>query len=443
MQIEKNKKTEINLFTAICLVSGNMIGAGALMLPASLAKFGSLSLIGWCITSIGAICLAVVFAKLSTLFPKSGGPYSFAMHVFGRFSGFQMAWSYWIFTWISNVALVVSGLAYMSIFIPELNTNKLLSMSIGIISIALFTIINTFNLKTFAIVQNLITIFKLLPLFLFCIIGLINFNTDALNIPSQFSYHESISQTLAITLWAFIGLESATIPAENIKNSKRTVGLATIIGVTTVAIIYILSNYALITIVPINQLASSPAPFVEATRILFGETASYFMAFIGVFCIAGTLHGWTLILGQVPMAAASHKLFPKLFLKRNTNDIPALGIVIGGILMGIFFLLSFCESFSKQFDIIIDFSCFAILIPYIYAISAGFIASFQMRQSFSSNITFGFFIIAVIIAELYALFAFIGLPNNIIILGSVSLFLSLPTYVFISYKNLNCGENHE
>lgn len=443
MSNETNKKTEINLFTAICLVSGNMIGAGALMLPASLAKFGSLSLIGWFITSIGAICLAVVFSKLSNLFPKSGGPYSFAMHIFGKFSGFQMAWSYWIFTWISNVALVVSGLAYMSIFIPDLTTNKILSMSIGIISIILFTILNTFNLKTFSIIQNLITIFKLLPLFLFCIIGLINFNTDALNIPSQFSYHESITQTLAITLWAFIGLESATIPSDKIKNSKRTVGLATIIGVSTVAIIYILSNYALISIVPINQLESSPAPFVEATRIIFGETASYFMAFIGVFCIAGTLHGWTLILGQVPMSAASHKLFPQLFLKKNSNDIPALGIIIGGVLMCIFFLLSFCDSFSKQFDIIIDFSCFAILIPYIYAISAAFIASFQMKESFKSNITFGLFIISAVIAELYTLFAFIGLPSNIIVLGSISIFLSLPAYVFISYKNLNCGENNE
>lgn len=429
------KKTKLNLFTATCLVAGNMMGAGVLMLPATLAKYGAYSFVGWIITSIGALCLALVFAKLSYWVPASGGPYTFAMHVFGRFVGFQMAWSYWIFTWVSNVALVVSGLAYMSIFIPEMASNPIIPMTIGLSAIGLFTYINTLDLKTFSFIQNIITIFKVLPLFLFCVIGLYNFNLDVFSIQSEFSFSESVLQSIAITLWAFIGLESATIPSDNVENPRKTVQIATILGVSGATAIYILSSYALLNIIPINMLSMSPAPYVTATRLLFGDWASCVMALIGVCSIAGTLHGWTLILAQVSMSAAKSGLFPKIFTKKNSNGVPSKGLYIGGALMGGFFLLSYCKSFTNQFDIIVEFSCFAILIPYIYSVSAAFILALRKHDDFKSNTSFWIFMLEIFIAGLYAFFALIGLQTHIIAIGCIVFFFSLPVYAFVERED--------
>lgn len=431
------KKSKLSLVTATCLVMGNMLGAGVLMLPATLAKFGAYSFVGWIITSIGALCLALVFAKLSFWIPKAGGPYTFAMHVFGRFVGFQMAWSYWIFTWVSNVALVVSGLAYTSIFVPELNDNPLLSMSLGISAIGLFTYINTLDLKVFSLIQNLIAFFKVLPLILFCLIGIYNFNLDVFSIPSELGFKDSILQSAAITLWAFIGLESATIPSDNLENPKKTVHVATILGVSITTVIYILCSYALLTIVPTDVLSASPAPYVTATRMLFGDIASYVIAFIGVFCIAGTLHGWTLILAQVSMSASKSGLFPKLFAKKNACGSPSKGLYIGGALMGGFFLLSFCKSLTSQFDLIVEFSCFAILIPYIYSISAAFILTLQKKEEFANKIYFWSFLLAIFIGGLYAFFALIGLKTHIIAIGCIVFFFSLPVYAFVEKDKEN------
>lgn len=431
------KKSKLSLVTATCLVMGNMLGAGVLMLPATLAKFGAYSFLGWIITSIGALCLALVFAKLSFWIPKAGGPYTFAMHVFGRFVGFQMAWSYWIFTWVSNVALVVSGLAYTSIFVPELNNNPLLSMGLGLSSIGLFTYLNTLDLKVFSVIQNLIAFFKVLPLVLFCLIGIYNFNLDVFSIPSELGFKDSALQSAAITLWAFIGLESATIPSDNVENPKKTVHIATILGVSITTVIYILCSYALLNIVPTDILSASPAPYVTATRMLFGDIASYVIAFIGVFCIAGTLHGWTLILAQVSMSASKSGLFPKLFAKKNACGSPSKGLYIGGALMGGFFLLSFCKSLTSQFDLIVEFSCFAILIPYIYSISAAFILALQKKEEFVNKIYFWSFLLAIFVGGLYSFFALIGLKTHIIAIGCIVFFFSLPVYAFVEKDKEN------
>lgn len=430
-EVQRKHPTKINLFSATCLVAGNMMGAGVLMLPATLAKYGSYTFVGWTITSIGALCLALVFARLSSWIPSSGGPYTFAMHVFGRFVGFQMAWSYWIFTWISNVALVVSGLAYLSIFIPEMTNTPFLSMSLGLFAIGLFTYLNTLDLKTFSFIQNLITIFKILPLLMFCLIGLYNFNLGVFQIKSELGPMDSIMQTAALTLWAFIGLESATIPSGNVESPKRTVYIATILGVSVASIIYVLSTYAMMNIVPISELSASVAPYVNATRLLFGDTASFAMALIGVCSIAGTLHGWTLILAQVPFSAAKSGLFPKIFTKKNKNNVPSTGLYIGGALMGIFFVLSFCKSFTSQFDVIVEFSCFAILIPYVYSVSAAFILTLRRRAEFANTLRFAVFLTIIFIGGIYAFLALIGLKTKIIAIGCIVFFFSLPIYAFV------------
>ena len=121
----------LGLWRATSLVTGNIVGAGLLMLPASLGVYGVTGLLGWGLTTFGAIFLALVFARLARRHPQTGGPYAYSREAFGDFVGFQMAWSYWIGNWASTAGLGTAFVSYLSIFFPILKTNLELSFLVG------------------------------------------------------------------------------------------------------------------------------------------------------------------------------------------------------------------------------------------------------------------------------------------------------------------------
>src|ERR1700712_3581436 len=98
-------KKKLGLWSSTSLVVGNMIGAGVFLMPAAMASFGSVNLLGWVFSAIGSFFLAKVFGNLSSLLPQStGGPYAYTRHGFGDFAGFLVAWGYWISIWCANAA---------------------------------------------------------------------------------------------------------------------------------------------------------------------------------------------------------------------------------------------------------------------------------------------------------------------------------------------------
>ena len=118
--MSSNQK-KIGLITSTSLVVGNMIGAGIFLLPATLAKYGSVSLLGWLFTAAGAMVLAKIFSNMSRIFPGlSGGPYAYSKAGFGDFIGFLVAWGYWISIWVSNAALITAIISALSVFFPIL-----------------------------------------------------------------------------------------------------------------------------------------------------------------------------------------------------------------------------------------------------------------------------------------------------------------------------------
>src|SRR5690349_7390331 len=108
----------LGFWSATALVVGNMIGSGIFLLPASLAPYGMASLLGWTVSAIGALSLAVVFARLGRTHPVSGGPYAYARIAFGVGVGFAMAWSYWISVWCAVAAIAVAFAGSMASLFP-------------------------------------------------------------------------------------------------------------------------------------------------------------------------------------------------------------------------------------------------------------------------------------------------------------------------------------
>ena len=345
-----------------------MVGSGIFLIPASLAIYGGISLIGWICASIGAICLSIVFGNLGKIAPNtSGGPYAYTRLGLGNFPGYLVAWGYWVSIWCTNAAIAVALVGYLEVFLPILGENTMLAITTGLGFIWFFSWINSKPIKTIAIVQVVTTILKVIPILLIGCIGVFYLEADHF-IPfnlSQESSFTAISATTTITLFAFLGMESATIPSSNIENASQTIKRSTLAGTAFTILIYLSSAIAVMGIVPADILAKSTAPFADAAALFWGSAARYIVAGGAVLATLGALNGWILIQGQIPMAAAQDQIFPRIFGKTNRHNSPVIGIVLSSILASIVMGLNFSESLVQVFTFMMNLSTLSVLTPYL------------------------------------------------------------------------------
>lgn len=429
----KNKR--IGLWQLMALVTGNMVGSGIFLLPANLASIGSISLLSWLITTLGALCLALIFARLAVTLPQTGGPYAYTHKAFGHFMGFQTAYFYWIASWVGNAAIALAGAGYLATFFPALHS-PLAACITAIVFIWLFTFTNCFSAKFSSIIQLGTTIVKIIPILLIGLVGWFyvhpHYFSAYSNIaqPPQSLFH-GISTGVALTFWAFIGLESATIPAEFVDNPKRNIPLATILGTLIAAVCYIASSSAIFGMVKAPMLAHASAPFAMAATLILGPIGQWLIAGLAVIACLGCLNGWTLVQGEIAKAAALDHLFPAVFAKCNRYGMPAVGIIITSILVTALLLLTISPSLVKQFQLVILLAVFATLIPYLYTAFADF-SLLKQSKNHIGNYAITLFAIG------YSLWALINTGTRAIDYGCFMLLSSAILYQFIKRK----GEKH-
>jgi len=422
------------LITATSLVVGNMIGAAIYVLPATLAGYGSISILAWVLTALGSLALAKIFGNFSKIIvQKSGGPYIYTKEGFGDFIAFLMAWGYWISIWVGNAAIAIGVISALSFFIPALETNALYSVLTGLGLIWLLTWINSRGIKTSGRIQVITTLFKILPLLGFIILGLFYF--DLSNFPEFNLTGESDLKTVAVvatlTLYAFLGVECATIPAENIKEPEKTVPRATLLGTLMTTLIYILATVVLFGLIPAESLKNSPAPFAEASNLIGGAYSGYIVAGGAAIAALGALNGWILISGQIPMAAARDRLFPRVFKKENSRQTPALGIAIGSVLTSAVMLMNFSESLVSQFKFMILLSTLTALVPYLFTSASYALVIIERRMGMPKLIR------NLVLAALgfsYSLWTIYGSGNDTVFYGFLLLLAGIPFYILMKYN---------
>ena len=431
--MSSNQK-KIGLITTTSLVVGNMIGAGIFLLPATLAKYGSISLLGWLFTATGALILAKIFSNFSKIIVnKSGGPYTYSKAGFGDFIGFLGAWGYWISIWISNAGLAIAIIGGLSVFFPALNSNPILSVLVGLSFIWFFTWVNSKGIKESGRIQVITTVLKLLPLVFIIIIGAFFFNLDnfpSFNLTDQ-SHFATIPVVAALTLYAFLGIESASIPAENIKNPEKIVPKATMLGTIISTCVYILGTIVLFGILPVDELQNSAAPFAEAAEIIGGKYAGYFVAAGAVIAAVGALNGWTLMVGQLPMAAAKDKMFPRVFKKENKNGVPYLGLIIGSVLTSVILLIGMSDGLVDQFEFVVNLTVLTCLVPYLF-VSASYIIV-TIEKKLHLNKFFKTFILGSL-GFAYSLWAIFGSGPDVVFYGFLLLLLGIPFYALMQWN---------
>ena len=394
MVSENNK---IGLVPAILMVAGNMMGSGVFMLPANLAGIGSIAIIGWLVTVVGAIALGLVFAKLTEISTAAGGPYAYARKAFGDYMGYQTNLVYWLANVIGNVGLAVAGLGYLTPFFPALRDPLVMALA-QIAVIWFFTYANILGPKIVGRMQGVTTTIALFPIIGVALLGWFWFNPETYmqgwNVSGESSL-SAIGMTLNFTLWAFIGVESASVSTAVVKNPTRNVPIATVVGVLLAAVCYVLSSSAIMGIIPNKELIVSSAPFSQAVSIALGPVAGKVVAVCAAIGCLGSL---------AAQAAAKDGLFANIFARVNRRGVPSAGLAIVAAIMTLQVLATMSPTASEQFGKIASIAVIMTLLPYIYSSVAIKILG---REKMSDREGL-FYTIVGLIAAIYSLAAMIG-----------------------------------
>jgi APA family basic amino acid/polyamine antiporter len=430
---------DIGLWTAVALVMGNMIGSGVFLLPASLAAYGGLSLAGWIVSAAGSVCLALVFARLARLSPEAGGPYAYTRRAFGDLAGFLVAWGYWISVWSANAALAVAFVGYLDPFIPGLVRSPAAAALLAIGTIWLLTAVNIRGVHTAGRVQVVTTVVKILPLALIGVAGLVAIKPAyfAIATTGAVPVGQRLLATVTLTLWAFLGLECATIPAGSVRDPRRTIPRATVIGTLLAAAIYIVSTVGVMGVVPPDALAKTTAPFADAATTLFGATAGAVVAIGAAVSCFGALNGWILVVGQLPLAVARDGLFPRVFGRVSPGGTPVRGMIVSGVLASLLVAMNYSRGLVALFTFIILLATLSTLVPYVFCALAVFLEGDDKRAAVA-RLSTGTSIVAGF-AFVYALFAIGGAGTDVVYWGFLLLMSGLPVYVWVVRQRPDAG----
>jgi APA family basic amino acid/polyamine antiporter len=423
------ERKPLGFWTAGALVVGAMLGGGIFGLPASLAAFGSISILAWIITAIGSIFLALTFIELNRMIPKTGGAFLYAYHAYGDYMGFAIAISYWFAWCVGCAGAMVLITSFLAPFWPQLNSHSpqyqpWLALSINVSLVWITIIINMLGIKVVGRVQLITNLLKVIPLLALCCYGL--FKIHAANLIHYFNISGSsnghaLAGAAALTLWAFTGFEAAVVPADDV-TSHRVIGWSTILGTLFTALLYIVITIVMLGIIPAAQLKNSASPFNDIATTLFGPEAVYWITACALITIVGTVNGGILILIQDAMAAAKNKLLPPIFGDTNNRfQTPIKSLLLSGVLMTVLLMMTINESLNKQFNFLILLSTLSLLIPYFISATAALILIMKNAKDVSRKRLLYVFCIASL-GSIYAFWTFIGVGQEVIFYGCLFFF---------------------
>jgi APA family basic amino acid/polyamine antiporter len=428
----------LGLTMATALVVGNMIGSGVFLLPASLGSYGPVSLVAFGLTAVGAVLLALVFARLGRTYPETGGPYVYSKRAFGDFVGFWQAWGYWIAAWVGNAAIAIAFVSYLGEYWGTVRDNNVVAALVALGAIWVCTFVNVAGVRQGGMLQVVTTVVKFVPLAAIAVIGLFFVEWDKFGEfnASGDSLYGAITAAAALTLWAFIGLESATVPAEDVRDPERTIPWSTIVGTSVVAAVYIVATFVIFGVLGAAGAAGSGAPFSDAADEIFGGWGTDVITIAALASTFGALNGWILLQGQIPFAAARDRLFPKPFTQQTRSGSPWFGLVASSVLVTVLMVTNYNASLQDQFEFMILLATLTTLVPYAFTAAAQLMLLVTDRARFSAvHLTR-----AAVIASLafaYALWTIAGSGYQVVFRGFMLLMAGVPVYVFMKWRAMH------
>jgi len=322
-------KRQLGLFDSSMMVIGIVIGSGIFMTTGLMAEAipsASLILLAWVLGGLQMLAGALTYAELGAAMPKAGGQYVFLREAYGQLPGFLFGWIAFV-AYISgtNAALAIAVADHVGSFYPSLSTQNII-IDVGSFSISggqifalslilILSIINYLGIVFGKWIQNIFTVLKIGSILLFALAGLfistgnhidMSLNTTNMSIGSILT---GMGIALVAVNWTVGGWEYITFAAGEIKNPKRNLPLALIIGTVTILTLYFLVNIAYLKVLPMDSLIGEIKVGEMTARSLYGPGIGGLFVLVIIVSMFGALNGNILVGSRVYYAMAKDHLF--------------------------------------------------------------------------------------------------------------------------------------
>lgn len=358
----------------VALVVGSILGSGIFGLPQNMAAHAGPAaiLIGWAITGVGMLSLALVFQMLSLRMPAlNNGVYAYARAAAGDYVGFNAAWGYWVSAWIGNVGYLVAAFAALGYFYPAFGEGNTAAAVVGA-SVVLWVVhaLVLRGIQGAAVLNAVVTVAKVLPLLLFIGVVALAFKLDTFTAgfwgaPALGSVLAQVKSTMLVTVWVFIGIEGASVYSARAKN-RADVGRATVAGfLITLAL---LMSVSLLSLGIMNQAALAGLKNPSMAGVLQSVVGTWgaVLIYIGlVVSVGGGFLAWTLLAAESLFTPAGDGVMPKGLARQNLHAVPANALWLTSAMVQIFLLLTLVSQAS--YLALISLSTAMILLPYLFS----------------------------------------------------------------------------
>jgi putrescine:ornithine antiporter len=427
---DSQKKMSVTQLTLIVMV--NMMGSGIIMLPANMAQIGAISLLSWLVATVGSLAIAYGFAQAGIFNQRPGGIAAYAEDAYGRPGFFQVFFLYFLATAIANVAIAISALGYIAAFYPALTATPM-ATCLGVIGLLWITTVANFGGPKLTGRLGAVTVWGvLLPVGFISVAGWVWFKSGTFAAawnPQGLTLMTGMGSSMSLTLWAFLGMESAAQNCSAVENPKRDVPLACMFGTLGAAVVYILSTTVIQGIVPGAELALSTGPFGLAFAYMFNPTVGAIVMVLASVACVGSLLGWQFVLVQTAKDAADNRMFPGIFSKTNSLGAPIAGMIIMGVVQSALALSTMSPTLTKQFGVLVDLSVVTCVVPYIIALSA---LPVMMSNATLERGAYQRNVIVAVIAMLYSGYSLYAAGKDAVLGGMVVMALGFILYGLIA-----------
>jgi len=415
------------------LTTVNMLGSGIVMLPTRLAEVGGISIVSWLITATGSLALAYAFARCGMLSRKTGGMGGYAEYTFGKSGNYITNYTYGLSLLIANVAISITAVGYIqTLFAIKLDTPQ-----VGLAAIALLWITTFANFGGARITGRIgsVTVWGVIaPVVLVSTIGWFWFDGNVYASgwnPHDKAWYEAAGASVAITLWAFLGLESACANGDAVENPERNVPIAVLGGTLGAAVIYIASTNVIAGLVSNAELVRSTAPFGLVFARMFTPVIGDIVMGLMVLACIGSLLGWQFTVAQVFKSSADTGYFLPIFARANTRGVPIVGMLVLLALQTVMALLTISPDLARQFDTLVNLAVVINLVPYILSMATLMtlqdVSGVPARKALVTNIVAG-------IAAAYSYLALYSAGAQALMLGGVATIVGYTLFGFVNAR---------
>ncbi|TPR19122.1 APC family permease [Apilactobacillus timberlakei] len=414
-------KKKLSFFSIVLLGINAIIGSGIFLLPtAGMKIFGPASILVLVFDAFLAFMIGLCFAECSGLFDESGGAYIYAKHAFGNFIGYEVGIAAWAVRIIAEATMYVAFATALGGFFPALNTSLAKNIIVTIMAVGLM-ILNLSGIEAASVFSNIITVGKLLPIFLIIIIGLFFIhpgNFTPFFVPSL-THTSNFSDATLTMFYIFTGVEGLVVTAGEMSNVKKNLPRAIMVVLSVVTIIYILIMAVCIGVLG-PKLTQTSVPLQAALTAMIGKVGSYIVVAGSVLSIGGICIASSFITPRSTEALADNGILPKAFSNKNRKNAPYISIIVNAILI---LALSYSGTFTYLAQIS-AISRFAQFIPTIIAVMV--FRKTMKNQPRAFKLPLGYTI--PIVALAISLWLIFNTKINLLIFGFGALVIALPFY---------------